>query len=182
MHIGDCPEGLDKSKRKYYRLQAIPYAKIDGVLYKKDFNGVFLRCIYPDQSKRILEEFHDGLARDHFAPCTTTLKIMKAGYYWPDLFKDAHTYVRKCAKCSLFAGKQKLAALPLNPIQVEQPFGKWGLNFIVPINPPSSVGHRWILTATDYFTKWTEAITLRDANGTSVLNFYQDIVSRSWYT
>jgi len=68
--------------------------------------------------------------------------------------------------------------LPLHPIQVEQPFMRWGIDFIGPINPPSSAGHRWILTATDYFTRWTEAVALKESNESVVLNFYCDLVSR----
>lgn len=68
--------------------------------------------------------------------------------------------------------------MPLHPIHVEQPFSKWGLDFFVPINLPSSMGHKWILTATNYFTKWTKFVTLKEANDTFVLNFYQDLVSR----
>ena len=55
---------------------------------------------------------------------------------------------------------------------------KWGLEFIGVINPPSSVGHRWVLTATNYFTKWIEAIALKDENESVVLNFYEDLVCR----
>ena len=68
--------------------------------------------------------------------------------------------------------------MPLQPIQVDQPFIKWGLDFIGPINPPSSAGHRWVLTATDYFTRWTEAIPLKDATEISVLSFYEDMTTR----
>ncbi|XP_059078017.1 uncharacterized protein LOC131876595 [Cryptomeria japonica] len=55
--------------------------------------------------------------------------------------------------------------------------------FGVSLNPKKSIfsvheGHKWILTATYYFTKWIEAITLKEANENSVLNFYQDLVSR----
>lgn len=55
---------------------------------------------------------------------------------------------------------------------------KWGLEFIGAINPPSSVGHRWVLIATYYFTKWIEAIALKDANESVLLNFYEDLVCR----
>ena len=53
---------------------------------------------------------------------------------------------------------------------------KWGLEFIGAINPPSSLGHRWVLIATYYFTKWTEVVALKDANKSVVLNFYEDLV------
>lgn len=169
---------MDREKRRYFRLQAIPYAVINGVLCRRYFHGIFLRCIEPDQIDKLLEEFHNGSLGGHFAASTTTLKIMRAGYYWLDLFKDTFSWVKRCEKCALFAGKQKLATFPLHPIQVEQPFAKWGLYFIGPINPPSSAGHKWILIATNYFTKWIEVVALKEANKNSILNFYQNLVSR----
>nr|AAQ56305.1 putative integrase [Oryza sativa Japonica Group] len=41
----------------------------------------------------------------------------------------------------------------------------WGIDMIGQINPPSSKGHKFILVATDYFTKWVEAVPLKKANG-----------------
>ncbi|XP_057852363.1 uncharacterized protein LOC131062675 [Cryptomeria japonica] len=55
---------------------------------------------------------------------------------------------------------------------------KWGIDFIGTINPPSSVGHRWVITATDYFTRWTEAVALKESNESASLNFYDDLVTR----
>ncbi|KAH9295463.1 hypothetical protein KI387_039051, partial [Taxus chinensis] len=54
--------------------------------------------------------------------------------------------------------------------------GFW--NFIGVINPNSSQGHKWILTATDYFTRWTEAVALKEANESSILDFYEGITTR----
>jgi hypothetical protein len=67
----------------------------------------------------------------------------------------------------MFAGKQKLFPLPLKPIKVETPFQQWGLDFIGKINPNSSGQQKWILTATNYFTKWVEAIPTRETTNTS---------------
>ncbi|KAH9323140.1 hypothetical protein KI387_017779, partial [Taxus chinensis] len=73
--------------------------------------------------------------------------------------------------------KERLAALPLHPISVDQPFMQWGLDFIGVINPNSSQGHKWILKATDYFTKWIEAVALKEANESSILDFYEGITT-----
>ena len=43
-------------------------------------------------------------------------------------------------------------------VKVEAPFQQWGLDFIGEIHPQSSAQHRWILTTTNYFMKWVEAI------------------------
>jgi hypothetical protein len=37
-----------------------------------------------------------------------------------------------------------------------------GLDFVVEINPSSSKGHRFVLVATYYFTKWTKFIALKN--------------------
>ena len=47
-----------------------------------------------------------------------------------------------------------------------------------PINPPFN-GHIWILVATEYFTKWVEAIPLKKAIGAAVSNFNREhIITR----
>jgi hypothetical protein len=79
----------------------------------------------------------------------------------------------------LFVGKQKLPALPLVLIKTKAQFQQWGLDFIGEINPHSSAQHRWILTTTDYFTKWVEAILTRKATDSVVIDFLEEnILSR----
>jgi transposase InsO family protein len=41
-------------------------------------------------------------------------------------------------------------------------------------NIQSSKGHRFILVATDYFTKWTEAVPLRNMTHREVISFMQE--------
>jgi transposase InsO family protein len=53
-----------------------------------------------------------------------------------------------------------------------------GLDFIGEIHPPSSGQHRWILTATDFFTKWIEAIPTRSASHKVIIIFFEDLITR----
>lgn len=96
-------------------------------------------------------------------------KILRAGYYWPTLFKYAHTYVRKCKIFQTSAGRQKKPEIPLHPVIIDQPFEQWGLDIIGEIIPHSSKQHNYILTATNYFTKWVEAIPLKVANSENII-------------
>lgn len=81
----------------------------------------------------------------------------------------------------MFCKKKNLPSLPLNPIQVRIPFYQWRLDFIREIFPHSNGQHQWILTTTDYFTKWVEAIPVWNATDTIVIRFIQDnIVSWFW--
>eukprot|EP00253_Pinus_taeda_P005013 PITA_05013 len=76
-------------------------------------------------------------------------------------------------------GKGKFLPLPLKPISTEKTFQQWGLHFIGEIHPSSSGQHKWILTATDYFNKWIEAIPCRQANDSTIIRFLEDnILSR----
>ena len=46
-----------------------------------------------------------------------------------------------------------------------------GLDFIGQINPPSSKGHRFVLVATDCFTKWTETVPLKNMTHKEEIEF-----------
>ena len=130
-------------------MKSIPFVLVDGIFFRRDLNGSMLRCINLDQNDRIIREFHDGPDGGHFLARKIAMKIMTASYYWPKFFHDYHKHVRKCERCDFFSGKQSLAALPLHPIQVNQPFSQWGLDLIGLINPPSSSGYKWILATTN---------------------------------
>ena len=45
------------------------------------------------------------------------------------------------------------------------------MDFIGKINPPSTKGHCFVLVATDYFTKWTEAVPLKNMTHREVIEF-----------
>jgi hypothetical protein len=73
----------------------------------------------------------------------------------------------------------KRSMMPLQPIIVEQPFSQWGLDVVGPINPKSSKGHMYILTATDYFLKWPESMVLNKDDSEELIKFLKDnILSR----
>jgi hypothetical protein len=59
----------------------------------------------------------------------------------------------------------------MHPIIKPWPFRGWGLDFIRQIHPASSKGHCFILVATDYFTKWTEAVHLKNMTHKEVISF-----------
>ena len=40
--------------------------------------------------------------------------------------------------------------------------------------PPTCKGHKWILAATDYFTKWVEAVPMRNVTANDVVNFVKE--------
>jgi hypothetical protein len=185
-HLADCewyshiiyflqnlsvPSYLTKTQGRDLKLKAINLCINDKLLFCKNPTGILLRCINQEESTKIMIELHNSECGEHHYWKTTAHKILRAGYYWPSLFLDVCQFVKTCDKCQRFVGKHQLKSLPLKPIVVTGPFKQWGLDFIGAIHPPSINQHKRILVATDYFTKWIEAILTRNANHTVRINF-----------
>jgi hypothetical protein len=174
-----CPDHLVEHKRRSLRLKAMKYCLTEDGLGWRNPDGVILRCVDKEEVDKLITELHAGHCGGHFAARTMTHKILRAGYYWPTIFSDTHRYVRACQPCQFFTDKQRLPALPLKPIIVEAPFQQWGLDFIGEFKDNSSNGYRWILTTTDYFTRWVEAIPTKKAMEEVVMKFLEEkIITR----
>ena len=78
-------------------------------------------------------------------------KILRAGYFWPLIFKDCVNAVKKCHPCQVFAHNMRLHPAPLHPIVTVGPFPKWGIDFM-DYSPASVGGHHHIIVVVDYFT------------------------------
>eukprot|EP00253_Pinus_taeda_P029093 PITA_29093 len=105
-------------------------------------------------------------------------KILRAGYFWPSLFKDCITAIQKCHNCQIFDHKMHAPPAPLHPIIVVGPFGKWGINFMT-CNPHSAGGHAYIILVVDYFTKWVDVMPTFLADGkTAAILIFNHIIAR----
>jgi len=144
-------------------LKASKYCILDGVLFWKDLSGVLLNFLVKTEAKDLMSDFHKGDCGGHLFWKTTSNKILRVGFYWPNLFTDVYKIVMSFHECHIFHGKRKLQPLPLQHISVMALFQQWGLDFVGEIHPSSSTHHKWILTATYYFMKWIEAIPTRQS-------------------
>jgi hypothetical protein len=67
---------------------------------------------------------------------------------------------------------------PMFPFIFFGPFTKWGIDFTT-FHSVSARGHRCIIVAVDYFTKWVEAmLTFSNDEETTALFIFNQIVSR----
>jgi hypothetical protein len=76
--------------------------------------------------------------------------------------------------CQFFTGKQCLHALPLKPIIVEATFQEWGLDFIGEFKDNYSDIYRWILTTSDYLTRWVEDVPTKKSMEEVVMKFLEE--------
>jgi hypothetical protein len=138
-----------------------------------------MSCLEKDEAEKVLLELHAGEVGGHFRGDTTAHKVLRAGYYWPMIFRDAHALCRKCIIYQKALGQLQKPAFPLQPVSVDSPFQQWGLDIIGPINPPSSQQHNFIVIAMDYFTRWSEVAALIPVNTSQVIAFLNsNIITR----
>ncbi|XP_059301918.1 uncharacterized protein LOC132053837 [Lycium ferocissimum] len=70
-----------------------------------------------------------------------------------------------------------LIRVPPNELNVASspwPFAAWGMDVIGPLEPAASNGHRFILVAIDYFTKWVEASSYKSVTKKVVVDFVRN--------
>ena len=113
LETGSAPYHLEPKKKRVVRLKSAPYQLVNNVLFRKNADGVLLRCLEKEESDLVLTQLHDSLAGGHFGGDTTAHKILRAGYFWPTLFKDAHAFVRKCQDFQTATGRVKKPTFPL---------------------------------------------------------------------
>ncbi|RVW54494.1 Retrovirus-related Pol polyprotein from transposon 17.6 [Vitis vinifera] len=70
--------------------------------------------------------------------------------------KDAAAYVKKCDKCQRHAHIPHVPSKTLKPIFGPWPFVQWGMDIVRPL-PIATTQKKFLLVATDYFSKWVEA-------------------------
>ncbi|KAM1281987.1 hypothetical protein ACFX2H_022402 [Malus domestica] len=87
--------------------------------------------------------------------------------------KDCKAYAGGCEECQRHGLLQHVSLVPLNLMVKPWPFRGWVIDFIGQIYPASSKGQTFIIVATDYFTKWVEASTVKTITSITVKKFIE---------
>lgn len=75
--------------------------------------------------------------------------------------------------------RKPLTSYPeLHPIPVHSPWHHVGLDFIGPISPISNKGNRFILTMSDYFSKWVEAVPMPTKEATGIAECLMKVINQ----
>jgi len=142
-----------------------------SILYKRNHDMTLLRCVDAKEANHMIEEVHEGSFGTHANGHAMARKILRTGYYWLTMESDCCIHVRKCHKCQAFADKVNAPSHPLNVMSSPWPFSMWGIDVIGAIEPKASNGHRFILVAIDYFTKWVEAASYTNVTRSVAVRF-----------
>ena len=165
---GSLPDDLKEAAK--IRARSARFTNHKGSLYKRGFFTPFLKFISGEDTKYVLREVHEGICGNHIGARALAGKVLRQGYYWPTILKDATDLVKKCRICQEHAKILRLSSEPLTSITSPWPFQQWGLDILGTL--PIGKGQcKFIIVAVDYFTKWAEAEPLATITEQKIRNF-----------
>ena len=122
LRSGILPDGKDAARK--LKVQASRFVLIRDVLYKRGFSRPYLRCLSHDEVDYVMKEVHEGICGNHSGAQSLVHKLIRAGYYWPTMLKDAQAYINACDKCQRFSNLIRLPSKELTPITAPWPFAQ----------------------------------------------------------
>ncbi|XP_050229570.1 uncharacterized protein LOC126678718 [Mercurialis annua] len=158
------------------RTLALNYVILADELYKRGSDGLLFRCVGPKEAMLVMAEVHEGIAGAHQAGPQMRWLIHKYGFYWPKMEQDCIRYSQGCEACQKCGPIQHVPAETLHSIVKPWPFRGWAVDLIGKIYPSSSKGHTFVIVATDYYSKWVEAIPLKSPSQESVIKFFKEYI------
>ncbi|XP_057540552.1 uncharacterized protein LOC130818402 [Amaranthus tricolor] len=168
----------DENQAKMLQKKAKWFELHEGTLYKKSYTHPLLKCVAPEEGNYILREIHEGGCGIHQGVRTVISKVLRSGYYWPSLRKDAEELILRCPECQYHSKIGRKPSNYLTVLQAVLPFDKWGMDLLGPF-PPAKGQRKFIIVAIDYFTKYVEAEALSSITDKQVCQFlWRNIITR----
>src|ERR1700733_8801064 len=109
---------------------------------------------------------HTGATGGHLGIRRTKLQVRRR-MYWVGWSKDVERFCQQCPECCQYIRGKPPRKGPLQPIPCGEPMERLGIDLTGP-HPKSVKGNTYILTVMDYFTKYVEAIPIRNQEAVSV--------------
>ncbi|GJR33288.1 reverse transcriptase domain-containing protein [Tanacetum coccineum] len=164
-----------QQKRKFFK-DVKHYFWDDPYLFRTCADQIIRRCVHGQEALEILKACHEGPTGGHHSANLTARKVFDAGFFWPTIYRDAHSMIKSCDTCQRQGKISQRDEMPQNAIQVCKIFDVWGIDFMGPF--PSSHGNKYILVAVDYLSKWVEAKALPTNDARVVVKFLKSLFAR----
>jgi hypothetical protein len=167
--------------RKYHQLHCgwlystrVRQEKDDRYLYQVCVDGLLRRCILAFETWKILERCHSSPYGGHYGAFRTNAKVWQSGFYWPTMYDDAKSFVRRCSQCQRHRNINTSDAMPLiSNLQIDI-FDVWIIDFMGPF--PNSEGCEYIFVAVDYVSKWIEALPCRVVDAMQSKKMFHEVI------
>ncbi|CAF4090667.1 unnamed protein product [Adineta steineri] len=154
------------------------YEITDGIIYRVVSRGTWkIKLIWIPKSlvNHVLFLYHDHHTAAHFGINKTTSKLINK-YYWINMHKYIADYIKSCIQCAKYnyertkqPGKLNITPPPNEVMNLV------GMDFWGPTNQPTRNGHRYIITLTDYLSKFVFAKAVRTNSAEEAADFFLNI-------
>ncbi|XP_041436373.1 gypsy retrotransposon integrase-like protein 1 isoform X1 [Xenopus laevis] len=156
---GSFPSSFCSIKKKNLKRYARKFTLEGGCLYYVGSKNEEKREVVVDPERRhqIFIESHLTESGHHLGQKKTANRI-QSRYYWLGIVKDVIDWIKMCETCQN-AEHHKNTPRKCKPVKVDHPWEVLSIAFHGPF-PPSSQQNTYVLTVTDFYTKWIEAVAL----------------------
>ncbi|KAH1172064.1 hypothetical protein KIL84_007682 [Mauremys mutica] len=172
------PKRMNKAGRLNLRRFAAKFSLEEGTLFRSARGRKVVVLHTMKQARQLFEQYHDNPQGRHQG-IFKTREALTTRYYWPGMTKDITDWVSRCLHCQEVQQERNLDTT-LKSVKVSQPFELVGMDLIGPL-PATKEGYQYILTATDYLTRWVHAFPLKNKSAPEVAKkMYEFIYQYGW--
>ena len=129
-----------------------------------------------EKREEILRMFHEDALAGHMGSNKMWERICEC-FYWCDMAHDIRQWTNGCLTCQSHKPPKPMnpGHLHANRVDTMEPFNKVTIDIFGPF-PAMARGNTVVLVMVDYFTKWIEAVPMKDQMAASMA----DTLYRWW--
>ncbi|GJR53408.1 reverse transcriptase domain-containing protein [Tanacetum coccineum] len=93
-------KGMTTQQKKKFFKDVKHYFWDDPYLFRTCADQIIRRCVHGQEALEILKACHEGPTGGHHSANLTARKVFDAGFFWPTIYRDAHTTMTNLVKLS----------------------------------------------------------------------------------
>ena len=99
LSTGITPPDLTYQQKKRFFAEVKHYFWEDPILFKQFANQIIRRCVPESEVGEILMHCHALECGGHFNGQRIAAEVLRSGFYWPFIFKEAQLFAKSCDRC-----------------------------------------------------------------------------------
>ena len=172
MYIEQGTLPTDDAKAREILLTADNYVLDEGLLYhisgrqvptantKRQTDEFHVCLVVPKELRHdVLTSAHGDLGSGHYGT-QRTYATLRLKYYWTGMYHDCKNWVLSCESCNMRKTPVRPTKAELHPLPAVMTNERWAMDIVtLPLTPR---GNRYVLTFTEYNTRFVEAFAMKD--------------------
>lgn len=163
---GEISHLSETCKFFWVRFESLEYR--DNILYyvHDDWEKKYRIVIPKVLVGKVLSLLHNNVTGGHLG-IKKTLSKVRERYFWYRMSTDTRHWCVTCDICESRKSPNRRIRAPLQKYVVGAPLERVAIDIIGPL-PKSNKGNLYILVMGDYFTKWVDAVPIRNQKASTV--------------